>query len=153
MARVFRAWKLPNGPHCALKQLLGRHAEKPAVVRRFSREAVVTSMLEHENVARVLDAGLDEGLAWIAVELVDGETIAEIMRRAIQIGRWIPQPIVAAILLAMCEGLDYVHDARGPDGEPLELVHRDLSPRNVMVGFNGVLKIIDFGVARAEVGD
>lgn len=153
MARVFRAWRLPDGPHCAVKQLLGRHAEKPAVIRRFSREALVSSMLDHPNVAKVLDAGLDEGAAWIAMELVDGRTIADLIRRSLELREWIPHSIVAGILLSMCEGLDYVHDARSPSGEALELVHRDLSPRNVMVGFDGIVKIIDFGVARAEVGD
>jgi hypothetical protein len=135
-----------------LKRVLPQHLEDEAVLRRLRREARITSQLFHPNVVRLLWAGEDGDRFLTVSELVRGVNLDE-LRRAHIVARGEPLPLGVAVHAArsLLEGLAYVHGALGEDGKPLGLVHRDLSSSNVLVGFDGAVKIADFGVARANL--
>lgn len=138
---------------CVLKRLNANVAEGTNVERRFHREAHLAAFLEHPNVARTLDAGVADGAFYIAMEHIAGVDLAQILRVVRDRGERVPIGVVVTLLLRVLDALDYVHDAVGPDGAKLSIVHRDLAPKNVMVAFDGRVKLIDFGVARASLGD
>ena len=135
-----------------LKRVLPQHLEDEGILRRLRREARITSQLFHPNVVRLLWAGEDDDRFITVSELVRGVNLDE-LRRAHIVARGRPLPFGVAVHVArsLLEGLAYVHGAIGEDGQPLRLVHRDLSSSNVLVGFDGAVKIADFGVARANL--
>jgi hypothetical protein len=153
MAQVFVAQKEGSPDVCVLKQLLVELESHATAGRRFHREAHVASYLQHPNIARTLDAGEQDGAFCIAVEFIQGKDAESLMHHLMRQGRMLPYEVSLTVGLAALEGLAYAHRATDPAGTPLELVHRDLSPRNVMLGFGGEVKIIDFGLARGRLDD
>jgi serine/threonine protein kinase len=103
----------------------------------------------HPNIVQTFEFGEAEGTYFIAMEGVQGVTLRELLTRLKKDQRTIPFMIVADIAKQICTGLDYAHSLRGADGAPLEIVHQDVSPTNIMLAFNGTVKILDFGIARA----
>jgi eukaryotic-like serine/threonine-protein kinase len=132
----------------ALKRLLPSLAQDEEIVRGFVREARLASLLSHANVAQVYALGRVGTEYFIAMEYVDGCSLAAIVRRARTEGVP-PLPLVVAIVRQICLALDHAHHQRDAEGQPLGLVHRDLSPTNVLVSRTGHVKVIDFGIARA----
>jgi eukaryotic-like serine/threonine-protein kinase len=153
MAQVFIALRDGAAEICVLKRLLAEIELLDVAVRRFYREAHVASSLDHPNVARVIDADFDDRSLYIAMEYIAGLTVAQLLEAMIARKQRLSVEQTLAIVLSILDGLAYAHEAKSAEGSPLGLVHRDLSPRNVMVGYRGEVKIIDFGVARAEVDD
>lgn len=151
MSRVYVAQKDGADGVCVLKQLLVELKSHELASRRFYREAHIASFLDHPNIARLLDAGFEDDSFCIAVEYVAGVDVDALLRA--MDGRLIPWELTTAISLLVLEALAYAHDATDPDGQPLQVVHRDVAPRNIMVGFQGAVKLIDFGLARGKVGD
>lgn len=136
----------------ALKLIYGQLAQSPEFVKMFLNEARIAASLDHPNVCNVLDLGEVEGEHFIAMEYIHGESLRALLRTCK--GKPIPLPSALAVVLATCSGLDYVHEHAGPDGKPRHLVHRDISPSNIMVRFDGGVKIVDFGIAKAvDVSD
>lgn len=127
-----------------------RHAS--ASDARFRREAQICSLLEHRNIARIEAAVFDGDEAYLAFEDVMGVEVQALYDRHQQLGRSIPAPVVLHILDGVLTGLEFAHSALDSAGNPAGLVHRDLNFGNVMVGFDGVPKIIDFGLARNAGG-
>lgn len=153
MAQVFIAQK-DNAPEiCVLKQLLGELETHATAGKRFYREAHVASYLQHPRIARTIDAGFEDGAFCIAMEFIAGRDVESLMHLLMRQGRMLPYELSLAVALGVLEGLEYAHEALDPTGAPLDLVHRDLSPRNVMLSFDGDVKIIDFGLARGKVDD
>jgi protein kinase-like protein len=152
MARVFAARRHDSGELCALKQLRETVEDNPRVRARFQREAQLASLLHHPNIARVHGSGFDAGRFSIASELIRGQTVESLLNRLGE-GAPLPPRISVAIARAVLDGLAYAHHLAAKDGTPLEIVHRDLSPRNIMVSYSGDVKIIDFGVARSNIDD
>lgn len=153
MAQVFIAQK-DNAPEiCVLKQLLGELETHATAGKRFYREAHVASYLDHPRIARTIDAGFEDGAFCIAMEFIAGRDVESLMHLLMRQGRMLPYELSLAVALGVLEGLEYAHEAKDPSGVPLDLVHRDLSPRNVMLSFDGEVKIIDFGLARGKVDD
>lgn len=153
MAQVYVAQKDGAEEICVLKQLLVELEEHETAAKRFHREAHVASFLIHPNIARVTDAGMQGGAFCIAMEFIAGKDVETMMHTLMREGRMLPHEVSIAVALGALEGLAYAHDARDPSGEPLGLVHRDLSPRNIMLSFGGDVKLIDFGLAHGRLDD
>ncbi|MBX7082987.1 MAG: serine/threonine protein kinase, partial [Nannocystaceae bacterium] len=130
-----------------VKTLREEFAARPEVVGMFLDEARVAATLTHNNVVHTYDLGEIGGEYFIAMELLKGEELVTVMRRAAQAGRAIPLELAVGIIMQSCEGLHYVHTRATEDGTPLGLVHRDINPTNIHVGYDGVCKILDFGIA------
>jgi serine/threonine protein kinase len=136
---------------CVLKTVRRDHIHDASFIARFLDEARVQSQLQHPGVAQVLEAATDEnGEPFTVVEYVEGRSLADLRQRATQQGLRIGWPEAVALVLELAQALAHVHERSGPDGSPLGIVHRDLSPQNVMVGFGGEVKLIDFGTARGH---
>jgi serine/threonine-protein kinase len=127
------------------------HIHDGSFLARFLDEARVQAQLNHPGVAHILEASTDEnGEPYTVVEHVEGRSLADVRQRAIQLGARIGWPEAVAIAIEMGQALSHVHERAGADGTPLGIVHRDLSPQNVMLGYQGELKLIDFGTARGH---
>ncbi len=127
------------------------HVEDRSFLARFLDEARIQSQLSHPGVAQILEATTDaNGKPYVVVEYVEGRNLSDLRTRAGQLGVRISWPEALAIAVCMGEGLAHVHERTDADGRPLEIVHRDLSPQNVMVGYGGEVKLIDFGTARGQ---
>ncbi len=136
------------GPMVAVKRLLPHLVKDSAIVRMFLNEARITAQIHHPNVVTIFELGQVGGEPYIAMELLEGRTWAELRQRAAEDGRRMPAGVALRILSDACRGLDAAHRALGEDGKPLALVHRDFTPDNIHVGVNGEVKVIDFGIAR-----
>jgi len=133
-----------------LKRILPELANNREFVELFINEAKIAMHLNHTNIVQVLDLEQDNGEYFLAMEYVHGMNLAEIIRRSFARGLVIPAEIIAYLGSEVAKGLDYAHRRRGPDMTPLELVHRDISPQNILVSFEGEVKITDFGIAAAK---
>ncbi|HEY0097279.1 MAG TPA: protein kinase, partial [Archangium sp.] len=133
-----------------IKQILPHFADEPDFVEMFVSEARVAAGLTHGNIAQVFDFGEIDGQYFLAMEFVHGQTLSKLLRRAQKAGLpGLPMPLALFVATQMCDGLDYAHRHIGEDGRPMGLVHRDVSPDNVLISYEGQVKIIDFGIAKA----
>lgn len=130
-----------------VKTLREEFAARPEVVGMFLDEARVAATLTHSNVVHTYDLGEIDGEYFIAMELLKGEELVNVMRRSHQVGRPLPLELSIGIIMQSCEGLHYVHTRTDDKGRPLGLVHRDINPTNIHVGYDGSCKILDFGIA------
>jgi serine/threonine protein kinase len=150
MAEVFRAVTRGMGNLerlVAIKRINASLANDDQFVGMFIDEANIAARLNHENIAQIYDLGRVDGQYYIALEHVHGRDLRSIFRRHEGIG--VPAPQALNLVMKLCAGLDYAHKRKDPSGEPLELVHRDVSLHNVIVSFEGEVKVIDFGIAKA----
>ncbi|HEX7700653.1 MAG TPA: serine/threonine-protein kinase, partial [Kofleriaceae bacterium] len=153
MATVCRAKK--RGPagferSVALKRMLSHLSEDQTFVESFIREAKVSSLLVHPNIAQVYDFGRINGTYYIAMELVPGFDLRKLLRYANRANESIPLAVVLSILGEMCDALEYAHNCLDEQGTALRIVHRDISPSNIIVAHTGHTKVIDFGIAKAN---
>ena len=133
----------------AIKVIHPHLAAEPEFVDMFLEEARIAAKIQSPHVAGILDLGQEEGLHFMVMEYIDGETLSALLRQLRPRDERLPLSVVLQILMDACEGLTAVHDLRDPDGHPYGLVHRDMSPQNLMVGFDGWTKIVDFGLVKA----
>ncbi|WP_281327510.1 serine/threonine-protein kinase [Polyangium sp. 6x1] len=133
----------------AIKRLHPWHARIPDVVAMFTDEARIAARIRHPNVVGTLDVVSQEGEVFLVMEYVHGEPLARLISAASKRKQKIPPRIVAAVLANALRGLHAAHEAKDARGEPLGVVHRDVSPQNVLVGADGVARVLDFGIARA----
>jgi serine/threonine protein kinase len=138
---------------CALKVLRGGLRGDDVAAKRLRREAHVGSYLQHPNIARVIDAGIEGETFYLAVEIVPGESLGSLLDYLDHEQSRLPAPLAARICVDVLRGLSYAHQALDAEGRPLAVVHRDLSPGNVLLGFDGGVKIIDFSAAFGNVHD
>jgi serine/threonine-protein kinase len=115
----------------------------------FEDEGRIVAQLDHPSIGRVFEMGHAAGHCFIAMELIHGKDLREIIRRHLELGSPVPPAVAALIGIQICEALGYAHQARGADGKALGIVHRDVSPSNIMVTFEGQVKLVDFGIAKA----
>jgi serine/threonine-protein kinase len=139
------------GQLLAVKRLHPHIANEPSFANQFMDEVWMTAALRHPNVVEVAGWGTDEQGMYLAVELVQGVSLARLMKTVVETGEMFTERMVVFIAQRICRGLSAAHKLRGPDGELLQLVHRDLSPGNVLIGFAGDVKIADFGLAKAKL--
>lgn len=133
----------------AIKRLHPHLAHEREFVEMFLDEARLAARIHHPNVVPILEVGQADSGYFLVMEYIEGETLARLLGRSASRGEKIPTRIGAKIVLDTLAGLEAAHDLRDDFGEPLNIVHRDVSPQNVMVGVDGTGRITDFGVARA----
>ena len=143
----------PRARYVALKVLDTASTDDPAAGAMFDDEARVLALLDHDNLTRVHDAGAHEQWRYLALDYVHGVDLRTLLQQAMRARRPIPRDVTVAIVMAVCAGLDHAHRRCSADGRPLHLVHRDVSPSNVMVQYDGGVKVIDFGIAQAAVSE
>jgi len=135
--------------YCALKRIRRDRATDPDLVFMFLDEARLASLLNHPNVAQVYDIGKLADAYFFTMEYVHGETVRAVLQRTRSLGREVPLGSVLTVIAGAAAGLHHAHERLDLDGQPLNIVHRDVSPSNLMVSYEGCVKLIDFGVAKA----
>jgi serine/threonine-protein kinase len=155
MAELFLARS--SGPggfekRCAVKRILPQHAGDAEFLRMFLNEARVAAMFDHPNIVQIFDHGTDEntGQHFIAMELVNGLDLRQLLRLAREQGLDVPPELAAYMMAQALDGLAYAHEFRDPAGVPLNVVHRDVSPQNILVSYDGSLKLVDFGIVKVN---
>ncbi len=135
-----------------VKRILPQFATHASFVNMFLDEARLAATLQHPNVAQVYDIGVEDGDYFFAMEYVHGEDLERIATQARD--QDVPLSLDAALTLVagLCAGLHYAHEKTGPEGKPLQIVHRDVSPSNVLVSYDGAVKVVDFGIALGAQG-
>jgi serine/threonine-protein kinase len=151
MAEVFRAVVI--GPEqfqrvVVVKRILPHLTENGAFVKMFIDEATLCGRLSHPNIIQVHEFGKQDGSYFIAMEFVEGRNLSSVLSKLSQKGEHVPITVAAEIIRQTCLGLGYAHSLRGADGKPLNIIHRDITPSNLMMAFTGAVKILDFGIAR-----
>lgn len=139
----------------ALKRMRPELADKPDEVRLFLDEARLMARFQHPNLVHAYDVVAQDGQYFFVMEFVQGKDLADIYQAAQQQAEAIPLDVVLGIMIDVAEGLQYAHDLADEHGQPMHVVHRDISPSNVLVSRNGHVKLIDFGIAKstARTGD
>jgi serine/threonine-protein kinase len=133
----------------AIKRLHPQYARNKDFVGMFVEEARLAARVQHPNVVSVFDVVAEDGELFLVMEYVHGESLANLLRAARVKNDPPPTSVVAHIVTGVLYGLHAAHEARSDRGEPLEIVHRDMSPQNILVGVEGVARVLDFGVAKA----
>lgn len=151
MAEVFRA--VATGPEgfqrvVAIKKILPCYADEPEFVAMFVDEASIAARLTHANIAQIFDFDILDGVPYIAMEFVEGKDLRSILTKCIETGERIPYSLAVKIAMEVATGLYYAHSRREAS-RPLRIIHRDVSPQNIMVSRFGEVKIVDFGIAKA----
>ena len=134
----------------AIKTILEKYAAHSEFVRLFIGEAKLVADLVHENIVQVYDLGEADGRFFIVMEYVEGLNLERYIHTHLEQPLPLPVDLGAFIASRVCRGLDYAHQQTDRDGVPLGIVHRDISPKNVLLNFEGVVKITDFGIAKAR---
>ncbi len=129
----------------AVKRLLPSLAADERSVSDFNEEARIAVQLTHGAIAQVLDAGTSDGIPYLALEYVDGKDLKAIVERMREVKTLLAIPFSCYVVVKLCEGLNYVHEKKNPSGAPLGLVHQDVSMGNVLLSYDGEIKIVDFG--------
>jgi len=132
-----------------VKRILPHLAENEDFITMFLDEARIAARLNHPNVVQIFDLGQQDDTFFIAMEYIHGEDVRKVWKQAEREGTGIPLPLICRIIIEACAGLDYAHKKVDPGGRPLNIVHRDISPQNILVSFEGGVKVVDFGIAKA----
>src|SRR6185295_11927640 len=133
----------------AVKRLLPHLAADATCIKSFVREAKLASYLKHVNIVQLFELGRVGNAYFISMEYIDGRDIRRILRQARKVSGPPPIHVTVGLLMQLCDALDYAHHKVDDSGQPLGLVHRDVSPSNLLVTTTGQLKVIDFGIAKA----
>ena len=152
MAEIFLAREAAHASAhrmLVIKRVLPHVAEDQHFVDMFVDEARLAMQLNHPNICHVYSFGEEEGTYYIAMEWVNGKPLSKIIRNAREQGG-LPIPVALKIIAQVADALDYAHRACDAKGEPLGIVHRDVSPQNIMVSYDGAVKLLDFGIAKAS---
>ncbi|MBJ93368.1 MAG: hypothetical protein CMP23_02720 [Rickettsiales bacterium] len=134
-----------------IKKILPHLSRDPEFVKMFINEAKIAVSLNHANIVQVYDLGMVDADYYMAMELIHGQDLMRVLRSARKAKRAVPMPIAVYIIAEVARGLAYAHDLQDPGGRPLNVVHQDVSPHNVLLSYEGDVKLVDFGIAR--VGD
>ncbi|PID38914.1 MAG: hypothetical protein CSA24_00400 [Deltaproteobacteria bacterium] len=150
MAEVFRAttsWAAGVEKAVCIKRILPPLTSDQRMREMFIQEARIAAELTHANIVPVYEFGIIDEYYFLSMELVDGYTVRDIMMQAARVKRWLELPLVLHLATEVLEGLDYAHRRHDADGNPLSIVHRDITPGNVMASRAGEVKLLDFGIA------
>jgi serine/threonine-protein kinase len=152
MAQIYLARR--KGPEASdelvvVKRILPHLGENKEFVQMFLDEAKIAARLAHPNIVAVYDLGAQDDSFFIAMEYIHGEDVRRMCKRAAAQGLELPVELACRVVTDACAGLDYAHKKTDPSGKPLNIVHRDVSPQNILVSFAGDVKVVDFGIAKA----
>lgn len=153
MAELFLARPVgdASGRPVVLKRIARERATDTQFVQMFLDEARLAAQLRHPNIAQVFDIGRLGVSYYFTMEYVHGVTVEDLVDRSAQLKLPLPVDAILSILFGAAAGLQHAHERTGPDGKPLDIVHRDISPSNLMVSYDGHVKVVDFGVAKAQM--
>jgi len=152
MARIYIARSTGIGSferHVVLKMILPERAQDETSVQMFLDEARLAASLNHQNVAQVFEVGVEEDIHFLAMEYVHGQDLRALLARAGTSGTRVPLELALTVVAGAAAGLEHAHERRNGDGTPMGIVHRDVSPSNIMIGYDGAVKLLDFGIAKA----
>jgi serine/threonine protein kinase len=152
MAELFKARQ--RGVHnfekiVAIKRILPHLSDNDEFVRMFIDEAKLAAQLTHPNIVQIFDLGKAGGFYYIAMEYVDGKDLRSLLRKVREYHQPFPEAVAAYVTMKVAMALDYAHRKRGMNDKELKLVHRDVSPQNVLISSEGAVKLVDFGIAKA----
>ena len=136
--------------HVVLKTILANRANDRRFINMFLDEAKLAATLNHQNIAQVYEVDQADGAYYMAMEYVHGENCRAILETSIRRATIIPIELAVLIVSGAAAGLHHAHERKGKSGQALNIVHRDVSPANIMVGYDGSVKVLDFGIAKAE---
>ncbi|MHB8878013.1 MAG: serine/threonine protein kinase, partial [Myxococcaceae bacterium] len=153
MAELFLAYT--SGPggfrkFVAVKQILPDVKKDDQFVKMFLDEARITAAFSHGNIGQVFDLGEEDGELYLAMEFISGQNLEQVTKRAFKRQHPIPVGYACRVVRDACQGLHYAHAFTDPSGRPAPVIHRDVSPKNVMITYTGDVKMIDFGIAKAK---
>ena len=151
MAEIFLARQWGEGGFfrdVVIKRLFRNMAEHKRALKMFQYEARLLAELSHPNIPQVYDLGFEEGTWFLAMELVEGHNVADLFVKGARARNVMPMQVAAAMTMQACEALHHAHERRDRGARPLRIVHRDVTPQNIMVTHDGVVKVMDFGVAQ-----
>ncbi len=152
MAQIYLARRKgqdASAPLVVVKRILPHLAENLEFVRMFLDEARIAARLAHPNIVQLYDLGAQDDSFFLAMEYIHGDDVRRICKRAEALAHPLPVALACRIIIDACAGLDYAHKKLDPLGKPLGIVHRDVSPQNILVSFAGEVKVVDFGIAKA----
>jgi serine/threonine protein kinase len=152
MAELFKARQ--RGVHnfekiVAIKRILPHLSDADEFVRMFIDEAKLAAQLSHPNIVQIFDLGKASGFYYIAMEYVDGRDLRNLLRKVREYKLPMPEALAATVIMKVAGALDYAHRKRAIDDKELKLVHRDISPQNILISYEGAVKLVDFGIAKA----
>jgi len=133
----------------AIKKILPHLSDEGNLVKAFIAEAKLAALLQHENIVQIYDFGSIDGEYFIAMEYLFGKDLRKLIRKVNRIDRPLDLENTLYIISRICAGLDYSHKLRDLQGKPLNIIHRDINPQNIFITYEGQVKIIDFGIAKA----
>lgn len=139
------------GKWCVIKRILPDHADTPEFVERFVNEAKALEQLSHGSIAQVLDMGVEDGRPFLALEYIDGKDLRRVLARVRDLKQELPLPFILSVACRVLEGLSYAHRKRDENDRLMGLVHRDISPQNILLSYEGEVKIIDFGLVKSAL--
>ncbi|MCB9760872.1 MAG: serine/threonine protein kinase [Alphaproteobacteria bacterium] len=154
MAEIFKAKTFSTAGFEKLqviKRILSHLSDNEEFVSMFIDEAKISVSLQHANLVQIYDFGKIHENYFIAMEWVDGKDVKQILRKLAQKRKLLPEEFAVFLAHEICKGLDYAHKKTNLQGEPLGIIHRDMSPSNVLVSYSGEVKVADFGIAKAEM--
>jgi serine/threonine protein kinase/DNA-binding response OmpR family regulator len=135
----------------AIKKILAGYGEDDKYIEMFVDEAKIAAELSHPNIVQIYDLGKKDDYYFIAMEYVQGKDLRLILNKLAEQDRWIPEELSVYLVINVLEALGYAHSAKDNQGQNLEIVHRDISPPNILLSLNGDIKITDFGVSKASI--
>lgn len=154
MGEVFLAKQIgPSGFEklLVIKRILAQHHDKTDYLNMFLSEARLVAYLTHSNIIQIHEMGQIEGDYFIAMEYVRGKSLRDIIDTVRTRNAPLSLPHVIDLAIKLCDGLGYAHDARDIRGKPMNIIHRDINPHNILISYTGDLKLIDFGIAKSEM--
>ena len=152
MAEIYRAIVPDTEPlrQVAIKVIHPNNSEDPEFVRMLLDEARLAVRLKHPNIVTTYDLGKEKEQYYLVMELVEGIDLFRLEQRSTDLRMSIPVPIAAYVAREVARGLHFAHELNDPSGKPLNVVHRDVSPQNILLSYDGAVKLTDFGIAKAE---
>jgi hypothetical protein len=154
MAEVFKARRFSDGGFqmlLVIKRILQQYSENEEFIQMFIDEAKISVELQHPNIVKIYDFGKLDDNYFLAMECVEGKDLKSILRTLAKRRKLLPPEFAVYIAHEMCKGLDYAHKKADIEGNALGIVHRDISPSNILISYDGDIKIADFGIAKAQI--
>jgi serine/threonine protein kinase len=151
MADLYLARSTRRSGQLVVKRIQSRYVELTRVVQMFIDEGRIAQVLDHPNIVRVVDVGQEGGTYFLTMHYIPGRDLLAVCRRGVEVGRFLPRQLAAAVIEQAARGLVYAHERRDAEDRPLHIVHCDISPGNIMLAWRGTVKIVDFGIARATI--